>query len=141
MPTVTTASTPDTLAAWAGKYAKYPDRSAMAISVGEWSSRRRICRRRKPTPRPMATPPTTSTGKRQAACQKEKCPVITAVTAKAYATSAVASLIRLSPSRMATSLRGTPSLEAMAVAATASVGATIAPITKQVGHDRPEMPA
>jgi len=86
-------------------------------------------------------PPTTLTTKRHEACQSENVPVITAVTAKPYATSAVASLIRLSPSMIATSRRGTPSLEAMAVAATASVGATIAPITKHVGQERPEIPS
>ena len=46
-------------------------------------------------------------------------------------TSAVASLTRLSPSRMVTIRRGMPTRRAMAVAATASGGATTAPSAKR----------
>ena len=59
----------------------------------------------------------------------EKLPETTATTAKRYATSAVASLIRLSPSTIVTRRRGTPKRRAMAVAAIGSVGDTMAPST------------
>src|SRR3989304_3352870 len=48
--------------------------------------------------------------------------------------SAVASLTRLSPSRMVTKRRGTPRRWKIAVAATASGGATSAPTTKAKAH-------
>ncbi len=54
-------------------------------------------------------------------------PVTAAATAVRYSTSADASLMRLSPSRITTTRRGTGSRETMAAAATASGGETIAP--------------
>ena len=53
-----------------------------------------------------------------------------AATAVFSATSAVASLTRLSPSRIDTTRRGIPTRRAIAVAATASGGATTAPSAK-----------
>ncbi len=63
------------------------------------------------------------------ALAKENEPVTTAATAKRYATSAVASLTRLSPSKIVTIRRGTFSRSAIAVAAIASGGEMIAPKT------------
>src|SRR5215207_3551922 len=57
----------------------------------------------------------------------EKVPVTTADTATLYRTSAVPSLMRLSPSSIVTIRLGAPRRPAMAVAATGSVGETIAP--------------
>jgi hypothetical protein len=94
-----------------------------------------------PTASPIAIPPTTSTTNRQPACQSEKVPVRTAVTANPYATRAVASLTRLSPSIRVRSRRGRPRRLAIAVAATASVGATTAPSTKATGHEVPGITA
>ena len=63
------------------------------------------------------------------ASQSVNVPVTTATTAKRYATSAVPSLTRLSPSTIETTRRGTPSRRMIAVAAIGSVGETIAPST------------
>jgi hypothetical protein len=54
-----------------------------------------------------------------------------------YKTSAVPSLMRLSPSRIVTIRRGAPRRPAIAVAATGSVGETIAPSTNAAAHGRP----
>ncbi len=55
-----------------------------------------------------------------------------AATATRNSTSALASLTRLSPSRMVTSRRGSPIRRPIAVAEIASVGATTAPKAKQM---------
>jgi hypothetical protein len=64
----------------------------------------------------------------------EKVPVTTTDTATRYKTSAVPSLMRLSPSRIVTIRRGAPRRPAIAVAATGSVGETIAPRTNAAPH-------
>jgi hypothetical protein len=69
-------------------------------------------------------------------CETEKCPVVAAVTAAAYSTSAVASLNSASPSKIVASCRGRPILLAMLVAADASVGPTAVPSTNATGQDR-----
>jgi len=63
-------------------------------------------------------------------------PAATAIAVR-NVTSAVASLIRLSPSRIVTIRRGTPSRRKIAVAATASGGATIAPSANAAGQPTP----
>src|SRR5438067_13223590 len=89
---------------------------------------------RYPTARPIAIPPITLTKNRVVALPGEKLPVTTAATAKRYATSAVPSLTRLSPSITAIRRRGRPRRCAIAVAAVGSVGETIAPSTNEVGR-------
>ena len=73
------------------------------------------------------------------ASASEKTPVAAAAIANRYATRAVASLTRLSPSRIVTTRRGTPSRWKIAVAATASGGATIAPRANAAGQPMPGM--
>ena len=81
MPAVTTASTPEASAAFAGMNARYPVMSAIVTSTGGLSSRRRSAAMRKPTTRPIPTPPTTLQRKCQDAFQNEKAPDTAAVTA------------------------------------------------------------
>ena len=57
------------------------------------------------------------------------------------ATRAVASLSRLSPSRIATIRRGMPTLRAIVVAATASGGETTAPSAKAAASETPGITA
>ena len=64
-------------------------------------------------------------------------PLTAATTATRSATSAVASLTRLSPSTITTSRRGTPSRFEIAVAAIGSVGETTAPSTKAAAQSSP----
>ena len=64
-------------------------------------------------------------------------PETAATTATRSATSAVASLTRLSPSTIVTIRRGTPSRREIAVAAIGSVGATTAPSTNAVAQLSP----
>src|ERR1700678_36004 len=71
------------------------------------------------------------------ACSKENALTLTAVTAKRYKTSAVASLASPSPSRIMSRRLGTRSLRAIAIGATASGGDTIAPKTNPTGQGRP----
>ena len=71
------------------------------------------------------------------ASQSENEPLTAATTAKRYATSAVPSLTRLSPSTMFTIRRGTPRRCMIAVAAIGSVGETTAPSTKAAAQGRP----
>ncbi len=94
-----------------------------------------------PTRSPSATPPTETRTNDTLAWASENVPVIAAAMANRYATSAVASFTRLSPSRIVTTRRGTPSRWKIAVAATASGGATIAPRAKAAGQPRPGMSA
>ena len=81
----------------------------------------------RPTMNPSAMPPTAATTNPTRASERTKLPVTTASTAARYATSAVASLKRDSPSMRVTTTRGAPSRRKTQVAASASVGATIAP--------------
>ena len=67
--------------------------------------------------------------------------LVTAATDTEYAVSAVASLTRLSPSRIASSRRGTASGRRMAMAEIASGGATMAPSAKAAASGRPGMTA
>src|ERR671912_399124 len=90
-----------------------------------------------PTAKPAAIPPAAPTTNCRPASHIEKAPVTTAATATRYATMPVASLTRLSPSRIVTMRRGTPRRWATAVAAMASVGETIAPRTKAAAHGSP----
>src|SRR5690242_16352801 len=87
-----------------------------------------------PASSPTATPPTDTATNCQAAVGSENAPVTAAATAKRYATSAIASFTRLSPSRIVTNRRGTRSLFSTLVAAIASGGETIAPSTNASGQ-------
>ena len=87
-----------------------------------------------PTASPTAIPPAAFHTKSQPASSRENVPVPIAIR---YATSAVASLISASPSRIETSRRGTPSRRAIAVAATGSVGPTMAPSANAACQLRP----
>ena len=69
-------------------------------------------------------------------CDAETPSPIAAATATLKVTSAAASLIRLSPSRMLTSRRGAPTRRMIAVAAAGSVGETIAPSAKDTAQGR-----
>src|ERR687898_2575323 len=90
-----------------------------------------------PTAKPAAIPPAAPTTNCRPASHIEKAPVTTAATATRYATIPVASLTRLSPSRIVTMRRGTPRRWATEVAAMASVGETMAPSTKAAPQGSP----
>ncbi len=75
---------------------------------------------------PIATPPSEATRKSVPTAATVTLPVMAVIAADSV-TSAVASLTRLSPSRIVTIRRGMPTFRAMEVAATASGGATTAP--------------
>src|SRR4051794_11097543 len=82
----------------------------------------------------MAMPPAAPLRNSQPAPATENAALPSAIL---YATSAVASLISPSPSRMETRRRGTPSRRAIALAATGSGRPTIAPSTKDWRQRRP----
>jgi len=65
----------------AGRYAKYPERSAIVTSTGGLSRRRRMAAITKPTPIPTAMPPAAVPTKRSPASNTEKLPETTATTA------------------------------------------------------------
>jgi hypothetical protein len=90
-----------------------------------------------PTNKPIATPPILLSAKSSPASKIEKLPATAAATAVRYNTSAMPSLMRLSPSRIVAIRRGTPRRLAIAVAATGSVGETMTPKTKAAGHESP----
>ena len=71
------------------------------------------------------------------ASASEKTPVSTAASANLNSTSAVASLTKPSPSRIAVMRLGTPSLRAIASGATTSGGETMAPSTNATAHGSP----
>ena len=70
-------------------------------------------------------------------CAAETLSPTAAATATFRATSAVASLNRLSPSRMLTIRRGAPTRRITAVAAAGSVGETMAPSANAIAQGRP----
>lgn len=77
---------------------------------------------------PIPTPPPTATASTKSSAMRPGVTVLTIARSEAFsATSAVASLRRLSPSSTVSMRRGRRSRPAIAVTATASVGATIAP--------------
>src|SRR4051812_41753758 len=81
------------------------------------------------TASPTTTPTTSTQKKSPTACAGTKT-LVTAATDTEKAVRAVASLTRLSPSRMVMSRRGTASGRRMATAEIASGGATMAPRAK-----------
>ena len=83
---------------------------------------------------PTTRPPTTASTKSPSTTHTPMLAVIAAVAVRSE-TRAVASLSRLSPSRMDTSRRGMPTRRPMVVAATASGGATIAPSASPAASD------
>ncbi len=107
------------------------------ISVCASSTRRRISATTYATTSPTAMPPAADPTNSSPASTTEKLPPTAAATATRYATSAVASLTRLSPSITFTSRRGAPRRRMIAVAATGSVGETIAPSANAIGQERP----
>jgi hypothetical protein len=87
---------------------------------------------------PTATPPKTARAKSPATDQTVMVAVaVIAAAAVRRDTSAVASLTRLSPSRIATMRRGMPTRRAIVVAATASGGATTAPSARPAASGTP----
>ena len=134
-PIVTTASTPEAWSASAGRYARNGESSESAFSTTTTCG---MCLRTNaishPTINPIATPLNPVSTKLTLACNSEKLPATTAATASRYATSAVASLISPSPSRIVVTSRGVPSGRSTAVAATGSGGETIAPSTNASGQ-------
>src|SRR3954465_46160 len=106
------------------------------MAVGASSTYRSARAARNPTGRPIAAPTTTPTANFRPASHRLNVPVRTAVTANLYATSAVASLTRLSPSPIVATRPGTPPRLAIGAAARGSVGETIAPSTNDAAQDR-----
>jgi hypothetical protein len=94
----------------------------------------RISRSTVAAARPIAIPPPAAINKFSATLPPRAFPVMAAI-AVFRATSAVASLTRLSPSKIDTMRRGMPTRRAVVVAATASVGATTAPRAKAAASD------
>ena len=109
------------------------------ISTGTSSSRRRISASSQPAARPTSTPPAAPSTNSTLASISEKLPPSAAAAANLYATRAVPSLMRLSPSSTDTTRRGASWRRAIAVAAIGSVGATIAPSVNAAAHDRPSI--
>ena len=137
-PATTVASTPDSPNCSAKRYAV-----AGAISVTATSSSGSPVRRNRavmtmPIMAPTSTPPIPMIRKSTLEPSGEN--VISpsaAADAARYAVSEVASLMRLSPSRIVTIRRGTPSRWKIDVAATASGGATIAPRVSAAARPMP----
>ncbi len=100
------------------------------------SIRARTLARTKATASPISTPPPAA----QANCRPIRHTATDAdraAIAVRSSTSDVASLTRLSPSRMVTTRRGRPTRRATAVVATASGGATMAPSANAAAKDSP----
>ena len=87
-----------------------------------------------PATRPIAIATVTAKKKSPTTPQNDTAAAV-AATAERNSTSAVASLTRLSPSRIVTSRGGRPSFLPSAVAATASVGLITAPIATHAAND------
>ena len=100
-------------------------------------TRLRIAAITQPTARPIAIPPPASAKNSTTVWPADTLSPTAAATATLRATSAVASLKRLSPSRMFTIRRGAPTRRMIAVAAAGSVGETIAPSAKAIAQGRP----
>ena len=88
---------------------------------------------------PTATPPTTIHKKSPAASYQTNCPMPTDINANLTMISELASLKRLSPSKIAEILRGTFTNFIIAAALTASGGDTIPPKRKPKGIEKPGM--
>ncbi len=124
-PAATTAMTPEPRSDWATrKIANGTISTRLVSSTGECSRRRTEEMTQaapSPTPRPTPTASAKSSG------IDTGLTMLTIAAIEVFsATSAVASLRRLSPSRIVTTCRGSPTFPAMALTATASVGATTA---------------
>src|SRR5688500_8703398 len=109
MPPTTAARTPDTPSCSAGMYARAGARNVTTTEKTGSSTRRRTAATTQPTTSPNTMPPSATMMNAVPASTSENVPVAAAVTAKRYATSAVASLTRDSPSRIVTARRGAPS--------------------------------
>ena len=139
-PATTTARTPDGWVSrpgrWissAGRYASHGVSSENATSVRVSSMRRRILPTTSATSTPTTTPPTADTMNPSPTSHTVIVPPAAAMDTRS-ATIAVASLTRLSPSRIVTMRRGRPTRRAIVVAATASGGATTAPNANAGAH-------
>src|SRR5438132_8715650 len=86
---------------------------------------------------PTSTLPRDTTASNGSADQAEKLPATAAATARRYTSSALASLKRLTPSRMTSSRCGGRICLSTAVAAAASGGATMAPRAIAAGQGKP----
>ena len=80
----------------------------MSASSASASSRRRSQVASQATTRPITAPTATSNANSPTACSAEKCPLLTAASAIAYAVIAVPSFTSDSPSRIVTSRSGAP---------------------------------
>ena len=108
------------------------------ISTGGSNSRAQIQPHTMPTTRPTATPTPSAQAKSTIASDSTNT-LVTAATDTPYAVRAVASLTRLSPSRMAISRRGAASGRRIAMAEIASGGATMAPSANAAASGMPGM--
>src|SRR5699024_4348597 len=126
-PATTTASTPDAWISSAGMYASHGVSREIVTSVRSSITRRRTYPTTTATTTPKKTAPTADTTKSNPTDQTVTPPAVMAAIAVRKVTRAVASLTRLSPSRIVTIRRGIPTRRAIDVAATASGGATTAP--------------
>src|SRR2546423_11589640 len=107
------------------------------VCTGRSSRRFCTCVASQPTARPTHTPPTATKRNRKLACPSEKLPVITAATAKRKEIKEVASLTRLSPSRITMILRGTRKFCVNDSADTAADGEVKAPQKKTTAKGKP----
>ncbi len=130
-PVTTTASTPLAWMASAGRYARKGATRDSVVSRTGSCTRFLAAPRITATPTPTSTPPPAARAKSPRTVQTVTVAVVAiAAAAVRSATRAVASLSRLSPSRIDTIRRGMPTRRAIVVAATASGGATTAPRAK-----------
>ena len=106
------------------------------VSTTTSSMRRRAATSTAATSTPITRPPSVATVASKPIRQAVTDPARAAIATR-RATRAIASLTRLSPSRMFTSRRGRPIRRATAVAATASGGATMAPRAKPAARGSP----
>ena len=116
--------------------APYASSTAMADSTSTSSIRPRSAAASHPRTAPTAAPPNATSRNSPAAGATANVPP-TAATAIRSAVSAVPSLTRLSPSRIAASRSGAPAERMTDVVATGSVGASAAPTTKPAAHGTP----
>ena len=138
-PAVTAAMTPEPWSCSAGRYARYGMTSDSETSTGGSNRRAQTQPQTVATTTPTTTPMPTTHTKSPTAWPSTNVPLVTAATETPKAVSAVASLMRLSPSRMATSRWGTASGRSTATAEIASGGATIAPRAKAAASGMPGM--
>src|SRR5438876_3230665 len=137
MPAIATGSMQETCERSPLKYATYGVRRENIVCTGGSSKRFCSCHASQHTATPTPTPPAATKRNRKLASPSEKLPVIMAATANRNEMKEVASLTKLSPSRMTMILRGTRKFCVTDSAATASGGEMRAPKTKQTAKGNP----